>query len=89
MSEQLKSKSVTTQQILKHDPSLLGEFDPNLREEFTLNIFWKAAGKQVARVYSMDETFVYLFDDEGRVVWLDFASKYDAWDRNGEWEITK
>jgi hypothetical protein len=82
-------KTITTQQILKANPEdrmTQRQFSKdNENYEYNLNVkYTTIGGKLLARFYFDNDTTVALYDENGKLVWSDWHSKYKAWEKNGE-----
>ena len=82
-------KIITTQQILKANPDDIitqREFSKDKENyEYKLNVkYTTLRNKLLARFYFDNETTVALYDENGKLEWRDWYSKYKAWERNGE-----
>jgi hypothetical protein len=84
-------KKVTTKQILQANPDDVmtqRQFSKDKENySYNLNVVYTTPGdKPLARFYFDDDTTVSLYDENGKLVWSDWHSKYKAWERNGEFK---
>jgi hypothetical protein len=89
MNKPREEKTITTQQILKANPDDVmtqRQFSKDKENyEYVLNVKYTTLGdKPLARFYFDDDTTVSLYDENGKLEWSDWYSKYKAWERNGE-----
>lgn len=80
---------ITTKQILEANPDDVmtqRQFSKDKENyNYELNVKYKTLGnKPLARFYFDNDTTVALYDENGKLEWADWYSKYKVWERNGE-----
>mgnify|MGYP000917382190 FL=1 len=84
-------KKITTKQILKANPEHTKtqiEFSQDKENyKYELNVIYTTLGnKALAKFYFDNDNTVALYDSKGKLEWIDWYSKYKAWERNGEFK---